>query len=333
MRFAGGEALEEAFLRVLNVSIAQEGVIQISGATAFVIGSVFFLPGMSKAIYLAGVNLFMGASLALCGLALKDLREACRSGREAQPAIVCLYVIGLLLYVGGTAFFYPRVATLEGATDAGAILFVLGSIVLLAACVANIAYIGIVSARQVSSGQDRGATVATLLVHTCLMLLCMAAFLVGSVLYIHRIGCDATAPIVGTWAYIVGSVLNLLATVLQLRQRNAFQPWLSTMKGPLSKWPNLKSLARLPVGTARRLPVEHPQTALMSGAGVVAPERQPSDVPSPSRRNPGSPRARGSTSGVAVGGSFGASLGGSMGGSSCSCPAVPEADTSAAEAG
>ena len=325
MRFAGGEAIEEAFIRVLSIGIAQEGVIQISGATAFVIGSVFFLPNMSPELYLCGVNLFMGASLALCALALKDLREACRSGRSAQPAIVSLYVIGLLLYVGGTAFFYPSVSALEGATDAGAYLFVLGSIVLLAACVANIAYIGIESGRQAKSGQNRGATVATLLIHTCLMLLCMAAFLVGSVLYIHRIGCDAMAPTVGTWAYIVGSVLNLFATLLQLRSKNAFQPWLATMRTPLNKWPNLRSLARLPVGTARRLPVEQPHTALMSGAGGVPAGQQPSDAPPPTRRKQNSaPRLHGSGgSGAIVGCSDCSGL--SRG--SCSCPVVPESSS------
>ena len=230
MRFIAPDALEEALGKIRHPA---QAAIQVLAAISFVIGSAFFLPGMPPEIYVAGVNLFMVASIALFGLALHDLHEGLQTGRKAQRAIVSSYALGLSTYVIGTSFFYPNGGTDTSAMDIGAALFVVGSLILLVACVANVAYIGIKSARQAKSGEDRGATVATLLVHTTLVLLAMAAFLVGSVLYLSPIGCNVVTMAGGTWAYILGSVLNLLATVLQIRQRDAFRPWLRQRR---SKW-------------------------------------------------------------------------------------------------
>ena len=190
----------------------------------FVIGSVCFLPEFS-ALYLAGCYFYFAGGAIYLFTSTYDLLEVWHEvGGEFDRVMNELYVAGSIIYLIGTALYLPEMPHILGRqpTELGAYCFIIGSLFFVHACFINGAHTGDVFAASKWDDHDaqkaavrRNMKLNVLAMTNCTML-GSTCFLVGSVLYLPTIGCEEFAVRVGTWLFIGGSSLFVLAGVLPL---------------------------------------------------------------------------------------------------------------------
>jgi len=210
--------------------------LYICAGLFFVVGSVCFLPAC-EACYREGVWLYFLGGLIYLKTAIFDLEEAYNVGAAFEVAMNWLYVAGTAFYLVATFLYAPLVAedvVGEHRSELwGALGFIVGSVFFVFACFLNGAHAGDVFNDLEDDDDDvedapfkRSAVlfqakVLVLATTNCTMLGALL-FLVGSVFYLPIIGCSNETVLIGTWCYLVGSLLFTCAGVLPVIRRTYY---------------------------------------------------------------------------------------------------------------
>jgi hypothetical protein len=232
-------------------------VVDIMAALIMLIGSACFLPTFSsdREIFLTGCITYVIATTAYLGLSIFTLCEAVyEKGFESLEACEnSLYVAGALMFNAGTILYWPEEAnwpmTLASRELAvgqyfnwfspefeGTVLFIMGSLLFAMA-----AYVNGLSQTKFDT-PVRKMFVATT---TCYMVGALL-FVMGSVAFLPELGCGqrmeefgAILFVIGSLTYMIGGVISLIRTSLQLEEDPEYSP-LIRQRSPM---PSLRSPA------------------------------------------------------------------------------------------
>lgn len=191
----------------------------------FVIGSFLFFPW--ACCYTAGVYCYLVGGFFYMQTSVFDLEEALNSKARWQEVAMCYtYVGGTTLYIVGTFFYFPRIEEWIGiitSESLGSWFFIGGSTAFVFACFLNGAHAGDAFYPDLNNKKEDCARVKlaklmTLATSEATMFGALL-FLVGSVLYLPNIGCTERTVVLGTWAYLIGSVFFTFAGILPICQR------------------------------------------------------------------------------------------------------------------
>lgn len=194
----------------------------IGAGVCFSIGSVDFLPasdqlGLGCYLYLLGGLIYFFTTLF-------DLEEAYKAGSKYfEVAMNILYLIGSVLYFVSTFFYVPSIAPLFGdsANLLGSCGFIAGSAFFIVACFLNGAHTGEAFSTKADAAPAKVVFWAKFLVlaTTNTTNAGCIAFLVGSVLYMPNIGCSEPTVVIGTYIFLLGSILFTIAGILPVIRR------------------------------------------------------------------------------------------------------------------
>jgi hypothetical protein len=202
-------------------------VLDVIAGIVFILGSVCFLPAYSKdlMVFLYGCMLYVVGSAIYCVICLVTFAEALK---EKGPTSLeawenALYLLGSWVFFIGTFLYWPSsehwdtlnsssacvgcmIHKIIDRTFVGTIHFIVGSVLFALA-----AFVNALNQRCTSDWSSRMFTATTSL-HLCGSLL----FAMGSVAFFPNLGCGAQMVSLGAWAFILGSVLFLIAGITSL---------------------------------------------------------------------------------------------------------------------
>lgn len=209
-------------------------VVDIISGLIILIGSACFLPSFSRdqEIFITGCVLFVMGTTGYLVISIWGMAESIyENGIESLEACEnALYVAGALLFNAGTILYWPEEAnwpiTLASKELSpgqffnwfspefeGTVLFIIGSIFFAMA-----AYVNGLNQRGFDTPIKKMLTAAT----TCYMVGALL-LIMGSVAWLPELGCGqrmeefgAVMYVIGSLAYVIGGVISLIRTSLQL---------------------------------------------------------------------------------------------------------------------
>jgi len=208
--------------------------IDILSGLLILIGSACFLPSFATDIdiFILGCVLFVVGTTGYLIISIFTLSEAIyENGLESLEACEnSLYVAGALLFNAGTILYWPDEANWQIVMASkellpaqffnwfspefeGTVLFIIGSLFFAMA-----AYVNGLNQRSFDTPIDKMLTAAT----TCYMVGALL-LVMGSVAWLPELGCGermeefgAVMYVIGSLAYVIGGVISLIRTSLQL---------------------------------------------------------------------------------------------------------------------
>ena len=187
-------------------------ILYIFGGIAFVLGSVFFFPELATEINWGVWAFFIGSVLYLI-VTGHDLVEVIRyhhhssQGRRLELIAACGYLIGTILFLVGSVFFFTFVNLIV----AGAWCFIIGSVLFTATPFVNVLQVHYFSKRALQLYTLTGISfVAGAMLFTT-----------ASIPYLWNVGDSALATELLNFLgaqYLVGSVLFLAGGLLNYRR-------------------------------------------------------------------------------------------------------------------
>lgn len=209
-------------------------VVDIISGLVVLIGSACFLPSFArdKEIFILGCGLFVAGTTGYLIISIFTLAEAMyEKGIESLEACEnALYVAGAMLFNAGTVLYWPDGANwplIVASKDLspgqffnwfspefeGTILFIIGSIFFAMA-----SYVNGLNQRDFDTPVRKMLAAAT----TCYMVGALL-FIMGSVAWLPELGCGqrmeefgAIMFLLGSLMYVIGGVISLIRTSLQL---------------------------------------------------------------------------------------------------------------------
>lgn len=193
----------------------------------FVVGSICFLPEFSRDldVFLIGCMLFVvGCGVYVVITSITFIESLHQKGLFCFEAFEhLLYLIGSWLYLVGSVLYWPSEAEYEhvewmkgmapgvyfnlmSPEFEGSILFILGSVLFVIA-----AFVNGLSIRGFDTYQQQLVTAIT-----SMYMLGSLFFVMGSVAFLPELGCNETMMTYGCWAFIIGSILFVAGSCLNV---------------------------------------------------------------------------------------------------------------------
>mmetsp|Transcript_85695 Transcript_85695/g.239497 ORF Transcript_85695/g.239497 Transcript_85695/m.239497 type:complete len:276 (+) Transcript_85695:179-1006(+) len=205
-------------------------VMDIFGGVIFLVGSVCFLPEVSKrlVVFLTGCALFILGGVIYAGLSTFTLVETVRV-RGWQTLEACenaLYLVGSIVFLAGTVLYWPEEThymnmewmkefslgvyfNLFTSEFEGTLLFIFGSLLFAMAAFVN----GLSQGQNTGQPDEHGGLLAAT---TSLYMAGSLLFVVGSVAFLPDLGCSEQMLCIGAWCFIVGSALYVIGGSISL---------------------------------------------------------------------------------------------------------------------